>query len=99
MENAALDFEKIAFKSVKRHTVKEHAPDLVALIMSDYASAEGNFHAFYSSFEAIADSSGLTTATAIFDDFLSDSAIEEYVKIWVNKENFARRFGEYLDSH
>jgi hypothetical protein len=76
-----IDFAKIAFNAVKRNITKGHTPDLVDTIMDDYVSG-GGFYGFYHSFKSIADEVGLSTAKLIFDEFLEDDMLTEYVSIW-----------------
>lgn len=76
-----IDFAKIAFNAVKRNVVKGHTPDLVDAIMDDYVTG-GGFHGFYHSFKSIADEVGLSTAKAIFDEFLEDEMLEDYISVW-----------------
>ena len=83
-----IDFAKIAFSAVKRHAVKGHAPDLVDVIMDDYVS-DGGFFGFYHSFKSIADEVGLSTAKAIFDEFLEDEMLDEYVSMWEKAQSQA----------
>lgn len=98
MENVSIDFEKIVRKAVQRHVVKEDAPKVVACIMRDYASADSKPDALYPSFEEVANAGGIKTAAAIFDEFLSDTAIEEYMRTWMTVEAFRVRFAAHLDS-
>lgn len=76
MEN--IDFSKIAFNSVKRYLVQGYSGDVTDIIMDDFV-AGGDFE---NSFAFTADLAGLYIAEEIFNEFLTDEALEACKKAW-----------------